>query len=103
MTRLAILPPWTRETITLLGTMPDPTLAAQVGISAYAVKAERKRRGIAPCGGGRRPRGGERAGVIRTIKLTPDEATRHDAARGEQPWPDFARESIEQRITRGQM
>ena len=95
MTRLAILPPWTPATIALLGTMPDPALAEHVGCSTYAVKAERKRRRIAPYdGGGRRPRGDVAATERRTVKLTPDEAALTDAAAGEQPWATWAHDRL---------
>lgn len=49
---------------------------------------------------GRPPATGVARTVPRKLYLTPDEAARHDAARGRQPYSDFAREAIEQRIAR---
>lgn len=97
MTRLAIRPPWTPATIALLESrsMSDPALAAHIGLTTYAVKAERKRRRIAPYdGGGRRPRGEVAATERRTVKLTPAEAALTDAAAGEQPWATWARDRL---------
>lgn len=39
--------------------------------------------------------------VRREVKLTPDEATAHDAARGDQPWGEWIREAADLAIARG--
>jgi hypothetical protein len=92
----AITPPWTPAAIALLEsrTLPDPALAERLGISTYAVRSERVRRGIEPCAGGRKPRGAEAASVSRTIKLTPADAALTDDAAGDQPWGTWARDRL---------
>lgn len=56
--------------------------------------------------------GGKRAGAgrppspdsrsePRMVRLRPDEAAAHDAARGDQPWADWIREAAELAIARG--
>lgn len=42
-------------------------------------------------GAGRKPRAGVAASIIRTVKLTPDEADDDDAARGEMSWAEWDR------------
>lgn len=49
---------------------------------------------------GRPPATGIKRDVPRKLYLTPDEAKRHDDARGSQPYSDFAREMIDEGITR---
>lgn len=61
-------------------------------------RRRRSKVGGARPGAGRKPAAGVARSVARKVYLTPDEAVRHDAARGEQPYTDFAREAIEQRI-----
>lgn len=39
---------WTAEALALLGTMPDPALADQLGVSRFPVKMKRRELGIAP-------------------------------------------------------
>lgn len=51
-------------------------------------------------GSGRKPVTGVTRDVVRKFYLTPDEAARLDAARGEQPISDYTREAIDQRIVR---
>lgn len=63
--------------------------------------ARRSKVGGARAGAGRKPVTGVARSVIRTVKLTPDEATAHDAARGEQSWPDWMRDAAELAIARG--
>jgi hypothetical protein len=53
-------------------------------------------------GAGRKPKpAGEVRSDVRTVKLTPDEGARHDAAAGDQPWSDWIREAAELAIARG--
>jgi hypothetical protein len=40
-------PAWTAEQLALLGTMPDADVAARIGRTVEAVRAQRTRRGIA--------------------------------------------------------
>lgn len=87
----------TNEDAALLGVLSDRRLAAQLGVTARAVQAERQRRDIAPVAGGRKPAAGVRRTKGRTLWLTPDENAAIDAARGEQPWQDYAREAVLQR------
>ena len=93
-------PTWTRAAITLLEsrTLSDPAIAAKLGISTYAVKAERKRRGIPPIAPGRKLH----HEVIRTVKQTPDLAARIDRARGAEPYGAWMREAAEERLARDQ-
>lgn len=93
MTRArAIRPPWTAETIALLGTIPDPVISARTGIPLAGVKAERRRRRIKPATGGPKPQRGAVADVPRTIKLTRAEADAQDAAARAAgvPWTQWA-------------
>lgn len=86
-------PPFPAAGVPLLRTAPDPQVAEWLGISAYAVKAERKRRGIAPYPGGPKPVGGSRI-ACRTLKLTAAEAAAQDAAAGDRPWASWARDKL---------
>jgi hypothetical protein len=52
-------------------------------------------------GAGRKPRAGVAASVKRTVKLTPDQAAAHDAARGDTPWSTWMVEAADLAIARG--
>jgi hypothetical protein len=52
-------------------------------------------------GAGRPSLGADARTVVRTVKLTPAEAARHDDARGSMSWPDWVREACDRAIARG--
>lgn len=89
-----MLPPLPTAAVKLLGVVTDPELAAQLGVSAHRIKAERRARGIAPVAAGRKPRGEVAADVSRTVKLTPAEAAAQDVAAGDRPWATWAHDTL---------
>lgn len=95
------LPTLAPELDALLGVESDREIAALAGCSPRVIRAIREAKGIAPTPAGRPAAAGVRRGVSRVVYLTPAEAAAHDAARGEQPYAEFARRAIEMRITPG--
>lgn len=80
--------------LALLGTIGDRALAAQLGVTARAVAAERERWGIPAAKPGPRPRSGVRADVCRTIKFTGAEAEAQDAAAGDRKYASWAHDRL---------
>lgn len=78
----------------LLGTIGDRALAAQLGVTARAVAAERERWGISAAKPGPRPRAGVKADVCRTIKFTEAEAAAQDTAAGDRKYASWAHDRL---------